>query len=52
VYGSTDPARLEQDLVVLRKMSASRELQRQMNLATLELETPSLVPARRAPASQ
>src|SRR5277367_3628928 len=46
VYGSTDPARLEQDLVVLRKMSASRELQRQMNLATLELETPSLVPAR------
>jgi 3-(3-hydroxy-phenyl)propionate hydroxylase len=51
VYNSTDPARLEQDLVMLRRMSASRDLQHQMNLATLRLETPSLVPARRARAA-
>jgi 3-(3-hydroxy-phenyl)propionate hydroxylase len=51
VYGSTDPARLDQDLIMLRKMSASRDLQHQMNLATLRLETPSLVPARRARAA-
>jgi 3-(3-hydroxy-phenyl)propionate hydroxylase/6-hydroxy-3-succinoylpyridine 3-monooxygenase len=47
VYHSADPARLEQDLIMLRRMSASREMQRQMHLATLSLETPSLVPARR-----
>jgi len=43
--------RLEQDLAMLRRMSVSRDLQREMNLATLKLETASLVPARRARAA-
>jgi 3-(3-hydroxy-phenyl)propionate hydroxylase/6-hydroxy-3-succinoylpyridine 3-monooxygenase len=48
VYNCTDPDELARHVAGLRAMSKDKDLQRQVNLETLKLETPSLVPARRA----
>ena len=48
VYSSTDPVRLEQDLQQLRRLASDRDVLLERLLFTRTIETPSLVPQRRA----